>query len=193
MKGTQRLRFGRLAAAIFIGVMGVMALDGCASSPEPGASAGAPCNAGDRWVTDPPWLHMETHYADGVVTFAVCGQEGQEWDVELTTTGGIATDMTALSLTLGEWGLASFEVPITVDSSRRGSITARFSNDYPEMGDGKSLWFEPTKDGGFAQGSSQIDAQLRAIDQDYPTEEERQRAFEELGRVDADEVTVESG
>jgi hypothetical protein len=143
------------------------------------------CNAGDERVTDPPSLWMQSSYADGAVTFTVCGDAGQDWDVDLSTTGGIATEMTPFSITLGPSGEATIEVPITVDSSRRGSLTASFDNGYPEMGDAKSLWLEPTKDGGVSQGSSQIDAQLKAIDQDYPTEEERQQAFEDLGRVES--------
>lgn len=193
MSRTPSLAAAKLAAAAVILAIGVFALGACASSPEPGASEGMPCNAEYQGVTDPPSLWTESHYADGIATFTVCGHADQNWDVELSTTDGVATEMTPFSITLGPSGETTFEVPITVDSSRRGSITASLDNGYPEMSNAMSLWLEPTKDGGVAQGNSQIAAQLDAIDQDYPTDEERQRAFEELGRLDADSVIVEGG
>ena len=53
-----------------------------------------------------------------------------------------------------------------------------------------SLWFEPTNDGGMVQGSFQLDAQLKEIDYDSATEEERQEALDELTRVGSETLTT---
>jgi chitodextrinase len=136
---------------------------------------------------------VSIRYADGLATFTIVGPAVSTYDVELETTGGAALGSGPSSITVDSSGQTTFDVPLVLDSSRRGGLTAtltRRSGTTP-LQNSWSLWLESTKDGGLAQGTSQIEAQLKAIDEDYATDEARQEAFEALGHVDAVE-TVET-
>lgn len=136
---------------------------------------------------------VTVQYADGAAHFTVMGSAGNTYDVDLSTTGGATLETLKLSIVVDQSGQTTFDVPLVLDASRQGSLTAALTltSAVPMLGNAWSLWIEPTRDGGIAQGASQIEAQINAINADNPTEEARQAAFEALGHVDAVE-TVET-
>ena len=130
-------------------------------------------------------------YAHGAATFTVHGASGRSYDVDLSATGGVAPDTDSLSVTAGPSGVATFEVPVSVGTSRRGSLTAvlAFGDDSTPLQASGSLWLEPTADGGVAQGTSQIEAEVTAIKQDNPTEQAQLDALDALFHVASQQLT----
>jgi alpha-tubulin suppressor-like RCC1 family protein len=137
-------------------------------------------------------LSITSSYSQGVASFRLKGRPSTAYQAKLTGGGALHPATNTGSIVTGSDGSGVLQVPVTVDQARSGNVTGAFSSTVGGVvrEAAGSLWLRATKDGGIAQGSTAVDAQLKAIAHDNPTPDARAKAVKDLAQAPASETQI---